>query len=307
MKTTVLMLMGLAAGTIAVAQVPQLASGSIVRLENFGSGNVQPRNIDVWLPEGYGPKQKYPVLYMHDGQMLFDSTITWNRQEWGVDEVAGKLIGSGRIRPFIVVGIWNSGPGRHAEYCPEKPLSTIPASLLDSLTRYAGRNPETVLFDGDIRSDEYLRFIVSELKPHIDKNFSTLRTRENTFIAGSSMGGLISLYAICEYPDVFGGAACLSTHWPVLFTADDNPFPSAILQYLKASLPVPSTHKLYFDYGTGTLDVMYEPWQKQADAIVRAGGYTTLNWRTMKVDGADHSENTWRKRLDVPLLFLLGK
>ena len=121
------------------------------------------------------------------------------------------------------------------------------------------------------------------------------------------MGGLISLYAICEYPDVFGGAACLSTHWPVLFTADNNPFPAAILHYLEANLPVPSTHKLYFDYGTRTLDVLYEPWQKQADAIMQAAGYTTSNWRTMKVDGADHSESAWRKRLDVPLLFLLGK
>jgi enterochelin esterase-like enzyme len=244
---------------------------------------------------------------MHDGQMLFDSSLTWNHQAWGVDEVAGRLISQGKIHPCIIVGIWNSGTGRHSEYCPQEPIASLPQAFRDSLIDEAMRNADTDLFDGEIRSDSYLKFIVTELKPYIDNNYSTRRTRDNTFIAGSSMGGLISLYAMCEYPDVFGGAACLSTHWTVLFTDQDNPIPGTIMDYLEKNLPVPATHRIYFDYGTETLDSLYEPYQNQVNEIMKKKGYTTQNWKTLKFQGADHSEQAWRKRLDVPLVFLLGK
>ncbi len=92
--------------------------------------------------------------------------------------------------------------------------------------------------------------MVNELKPFIDSNFATLGDQSNTFVAGSSMGGLISLYAVCEYPDVFGGAACLSTHWPGVFNSEHNPIPAAFIRYLESHLPSPVNHKLYFDYGT---------------------------------------------------------
>ena len=84
------------------------------------------------------------------------------------------------------------------------------------------RQPGAPVFSGKIQSDNYLKFLVKELKPFIDSSFSTLKDQQNTFIAGSSMGGLISMYAICEYPLVFGGAACLSTHWPGIFTMINN-------------------------------------------------------------------------------------
>lgn len=114
------------------------------------------------------------------------------------------------------------------------------------------------------------------------------------------MGGLISLYAASEYPDVFGGIGALSTHWP----AGDG----IVIDYLTAHLPDPRTHKLYFDYGTQTLDAGYEPYQRRMDAAMRAGGYTEgRNWITRKFEGAEHSERAWRERVDVPLQFLLGK
>ena len=83
------------------------------------------------------------------------------------------------------------------------------------------------MFPVPVQSDAYLKFLVTELKPFIDSTFSVATDRSNTFIAGSSMGGLISMYAVCEYPAVFGGAACLSTHWPGIFTAENNPIPEA--------------------------------------------------------------------------------
>jgi enterochelin esterase-like enzyme len=143
--------------------------------------------------------------------------------------------------------------------------------------------------------------------PFIEKNYAVRKGPEHTFIAGSSMGGLISLYAICEYPRVFGGAACLSTHWPGIFTMENNPVPDALLDYLRSYLPAPGKHKLYFDHGTTTLDTLYPPLQKKADEVLKNKGFTSSNWVTMEFPGEDHSETAWGKRLSLPLIFLLGR
>lgn len=288
------------------AQSPTLASGSIKRFENFKSQFVKPRNVDVWLPDDYTSTKKYAVLYMHDGQMLFDSTPTWNKQEWGVEETVGDLLKTKKIKECIVVGIWNTNI-RHSEYFPQKPFESLPKNYRDSLLSYAKRNPETSLFSAPVQSNQYLKFLVTELKPFIDSAFSTKPDQKNTFIAGSSMGGLISIYALCEYPDVFGGAACLSTHWPGIFTVVNNPIPKAFQEYLREALPNPKTHKIYFDYGTETLDALYEPLQLKVDEVMKQKRYTHKTWVTEKFTGADHSEKAWRERLAIPITFLLAK
>lgn len=289
----------------ASGQLPAVAAGSVQRLERFPSRYVDARNIDIWLPEHYDSTKKYSVLYMHDGQMLFDSTTTWNRQEWLADEWASRLMREGRIEDCIVVGIWNNGPQRHAEYFPQKPFESLSKAEQKALYR-ATRNGQYRLFSKKIKSDRYLRFLVRELKPYIDRRFSTQPDPAHTFVAGSSMGGLISLYALCEYPEVFGGAACLSTHWPGIFTLENNPIPDAFFRYLQNRLPDPDTHKIYFDYGTATLDALYPPLQKQVDAILQAKGYGPGNWITLEFPGEPHSEQAWSKRLDKALVFLLG-
>ncbi|MFD2513015.1 alpha/beta hydrolase [Pontibacter locisalis] len=292
---------------IAFAQNPSVENGHIKRLVNFPSKFVAPRNVDVWLPSSYDPSKKYAVLYMHDGQMLFDSTLTWNKQEWGIDEVVGKLILENKIEDCIVVGIWNSGSSRHSDYFPQKPFEALPTAYRENLAKLPSTVKEIALFASGVQSDDYLKFLVKELKPYIDSNFSTRPERENTFIAGSSMGGLISWYAMCEYPETFGGAACLSTHWVGIFSTQNNPIPVAFMTYLKKNLPSPVTHKLYFDYGTETLDALYEPYQKQVDEIMKEKGYTSSSWVTKKFVGEDHSERAWRKRLAIPVTFLLGQ
>lgn len=205
-----------------------------------------------------------------------------------------------------MVGIWNSDQNRHLDYFPQKPFETIPVAQQNELYKMQ-RQPGAPVFSGKIQSDNYLKFLVKELKPFIDSSFSTLKDQQNTFIAGSSMGGLISMYAICEYPLVFGGAACLSTHWPGIFTMINNPVPAAFLQYLTTHLPAPGTHKFYFDYGTATLDSMYKPFQLQADAILLQKGYTPRNWMSKEFIGDDHSEASWRKRFHIPAFFLLSE
>jgi enterochelin esterase-like enzyme len=284
---------------VASAQLPQVKSGTLRRFENFPSQYVEPRNVDVWLPAGYTSSKRCAVLYMHDGQMLFDSTITWNKQEWGVDEVAGALLNDKRIHDLIIVGIWNNISYRHSEYFPEKPLARLSAPTRDSIIRRE--------LKGKPQADEYLRFIVRELKPFIDSTFATYRDRKHTFIAGSSMGGLISMYAICEYPRVFGGAACLSTHWPGSLLQNNNEVPLAFQHYLHDNLPTPRKHKIYFDYGTTTLDSLYQPYQLQVDAIMKRKKYSAKNWKSLKFEGEPHSEQAWARRLHIPLLFLLGK
>lgn len=293
--------------TCSLAQKPTVSAGSIVHIENFKSTFVKPRNIDVWLPDNYSRKNKYPVLYMHDGQMLFDSSFNWNKQEWRVDETVSSMINSGKIYPFIIVGIWNTGSSRHTEYCPQKPFESLSSSYKDSLIEYARRNNGQTVFSGKVVADNYLKFIVKELKPYIDSAFSTLKVPANTYIAGSSMGGLISLYALCEYPEVFGSAACMSTHWPVIFTNQNNPFPEAIFDYLQKKLPIQKNHRFYFDYGTATLDTLYEPYQTRVNAIMNAKGYSSRNWITVPYPGENHSEAAWARRFDKVLSFLFNR
>ncbi|MFT3682759.1 MAG: alpha/beta hydrolase-fold protein [Ferruginibacter sp.] len=287
------------------AQLPVPYTGNMKGYENFPSKYVDARNIDIWLPDDYNAKDKYAVLYMQDGQMLYDSTITWNKQEWGVDETLGVLLAEKKIRKCIVVGIWNSGKGRWADYLPQKPFETLSKAEQDSLY-FSQRTNGPAIFNGiKIHSDDYLKFIVTELKPFVDSAFSTHKDAVNTFIAGSSMGALISIYAMCEYPKVFGGAACLSTHWPGIFITENNPLPDLFLKYLEKNLPSPVNHKIYFDHGTATLDALYKPYQVKADILVKQKGYTSKNWVTKEFAGEDHSEAAWKKRFAIPALFLL--
>ena len=113
------------------------------------------------------------------------------------------------------------------------------------------------------------------------------------------------MYALCEYPSVFYGAACISTHWTVIFRATENSIPLAIMDYMNKHLPSPDDHKFYFDHGTATLDSMYAPFQLMADEIMKAKGYTSRNWITKVFPGEDHSEIAWRKRFALPATFLL--
>ncbi|WP_246327457.1 alpha/beta hydrolase [Candidatus Competibacter phosphatis] len=144
-----------------------------------------------------------------------------------------------------------------------------------------------------------MQFLVEELKPFIDARYPTLSDSAHTLVMGSSMGGLISLYALIEYPDVFGGAGCLSTHWPI--------GEEVLVDALGTALPSAGRHRLYFDFGTETLDANYEPWQQRMDEWLRTASYREgRDWSTRKFEGAEHSERAWRERVPIPLAFLLG-
>jgi enterochelin esterase-like enzyme len=294
--------------TLQVAATPQVNSGSVVQLKDFKSDYIGKRTIDIWLPEGYSDrgKQKYAVLYMMDGQMLFDAKNSWNGQEWRVDEVSSALLKQNKLIPFIVVAIHNAGEKRHSEYFPQQPFASLSAVEQKQLYQLE-RSPGQKLFATAVYSDSYLSFLVKELKPYILRHFSVYQSKEYNMLMGSSMGGLISLYALLQYPDQFGAAACLSTHWPGIFQQQDNPVPEQFLAYLQQKLSQGSQSRLYFDYGDQTLDAWYPPWQHKVDQLLQQQGWPEGQWQSRFFPGADHSEQAWANRLEHPLRFLLGK
>ncbi len=269
------------------------SNGVLTPYPKFVSNHIKPRQVDVWTPPGYenDSTKRYAVIYMHDGNNLFDPKYSFTKIDWGIDEALARLIEEGVTDGAIVVGIWNTRR-RRREYMPEKMLlSPEAAPYAKQFARIHGGLP---------LSDGYLKFMVEELKPFIDATYRTLPDQAHTSIMGSSMGGLISLYALCEYPNIFGGAGCLSTHW--------SAGKMAMVEYMSHALPPSGQHKIYFDFGTETLDTEYEPYQQQMDLRMQAKGYQQgKDWLTRKFEGADHSEAAWRARVDIPLQFLLGK
>ena len=287
-------------------RTPRVSAGTIVDLGLAQSKHSDPRKVVVWLPSTYRPGgPRHAVLYMHDGQNLFDKATASYGMEWQVDETLDRLIREKKVRPTIVVGIWNT-PKRLREYAPSKAFAHLPPKYMEQVRG---------LYGGDPLSDGYLKFIVEELKPRIDKSYRVKSDRANTAIMGSSMGALISLYAIDEYPHVFGSAGMVSTHWPLLLPANGGKSVSdeeygavsaAFERYLTPALPDPRTHRLYFDHGTETLDAIYARYQKRVDAVVAARGYRQgANWISRNFPGQAHNEKSWASRVEIPLRFLL--
>lgn len=264
--------------------------GSFARFASFASHYVAPRAIDIWLPPNYHcSDRRFPVLYMHDGQNLFDPALSYSGVPWAVDHTIVWLAHEGRIAETIVVGIWNT-PRRRREYMPQAPYRDVDRTMRAVLLAHS---------EGPPLSDAYLRFIAEELKPWVDAAYRTRPERAATMLMGSSMGGLISLYGVTRYPHVFGAAGCLSTHWPA--------GGSALTDYFARVLPAPGSHRFYFDFGTEGVDAPYEPYQHHFDNQLRAAGYQEgRDFQSLKFAGADHNEAAWRDRLHLPLTFLLG-
>jgi predicted alpha/beta superfamily hydrolase len=291
------------------------AGGTLILYSAFPSIQAGAHNVYVWLPKQCGKGHiRCGVLYMQDGQNLFEITEPgMAHQAWGVAEHLQALIDAGRVKPTIIVGIWNT-ERRGREY-----LSTLGQNQ-QSLKQLADD------WEGPIISDQYVRFIVHELKPTIDRLYHSDPRPEHTFAMGSSMGGIASLNLMVQYPEVFGGAACLSTHWPLrnprafVHYADGNPEVSKddaeiaryvsglFFDYIDRHLPSPENHRLYFDHGDQTLDALYAPFQERMNSILLQHGYVEgKSTMSLVFPGENHSEEAWRGRIDQPLLFLLGR
>jgi hypothetical protein len=291
--------------TAARADAP--TQGRLVEHPAMSSAFARPRDVTVWLPPGYdeAPDRRWPVLYMHDGQNLFDGSRAAYGSEWGVDEHVARLGANGQIRTPIVVGVHNT-PLRLREYVPADLIRALPEDMRTDLQAFYGGEP---------LSDGYLRFLVRELKPFIDRTYRTSPGRLDTAIMGSSMGGLISLYALMRYPMTFGSAGCVSTHWPLKIEGLDDPvllapwrerLVAAWTGVVREGLPPVGGHYLYFDRGDESLDQFYAEFQTRIDETIRTAGWGPDRFRSLVFPGAEHNEKSWNQRLDAPLTFLLS-
>lgn len=234
------------------------------------------RRIWIYLPDGYAStKTRYPVLYMHDGQNVFDDATSY-AGEWGVDECLDTM-----KKKCIVVAIDNGLDKRLNEYCPYD----------FSLTDIAASN-----ISGKGEGKQYVDFLVKTLKPFIDKKFRTLRDRNNTFIAGSSMGGLISMYAVLKYPNVFGAAGVFSpAFWVGSKIFDD---------ILKMGSKVHS--RIYFYAGGKENETMVPEMLKAKKEMMEVSKPAT-NFVSTIDENASHNEAAWRKEFPAFYEWLMEK
>jgi len=246
--------------------------------ENFGSKFLQkPRNILVYLPIGYGfdPDKRYPVLYLHDGQNLYNPEDAFGGMAWGVDETAQRLIIQEQIEPLIIVGIYNSGEHRIDEYTPV-------ASESKRMQKQGGL------------AGNYGQMLIEELKPFIDENYLTLPQREFTGIGGSSLGGLVSLYLGFKHPEVFSRVAAMS---PSVWWANNQ----IIREIAKSPERVPL--RIWLDIGRKEGSRIKHQ-VRALKEILLASGWTNADLRYAEIPGASHNEMAWAARFDEVLKFL---
>jgi predicted alpha/beta superfamily hydrolase len=250
----------------------------------------QDRDVLVWLPPGYDRTTvlnqraeppsgtidlnlRYPVLYMHDGQNLFEPETAFNKGEhWRVGETATELIEAGRIEPPIIVGIYNTGEMRIDEYTP---------------------TTDTKLGGG--HADDYGRMIVEELKPLVDRTYRTRTDRDSTGIAGSSLGGLVSLHLAFHHPAVFGKVAALS---PSVWW--DR---KAILKTIREARSKPKS-RVWVDMGTAEGRRGLDDARLLKAALVGLGFVDDVDLHYAEYEGATHSELAWSERVGPMLEWL---
>ena len=275
-------------GDLGEPKAPRKRSwaGNVVEHPNFFARKLHNyRSIWVYLPPDYAnnPGKNYPVLYVHDGNNVFDRATAFLGVEWELDETAERLIRERRIREIIIVAIQNT-PQREAEYTHVY------------MPRWGGG-----------KADLYADFIISDVKPFIDKTYRTLKDRQYTAIMGSSLGGLVSLYIAWKYSEVFSMAGVVS---PSVWWADRD-----IIRFVERGPKKPEI-KIWLDIGTlegraeatkpGEITYAVRDTRALKDALVRKGFRLHYDLEYLEVEGGCHNEADWAKRVDKILLFLFG-
>lgn len=233
------------------------------------------RTIVVYLPPGYqdDEQQRYPVLYMHDGQNLFDERTSYAGVEWRMDEAAQTLISSGKIKPVIIVGIYNT-PDRTPEFTPP------PAG----------------------RADRYGKFIVEELKPFIDQTYRTLPDRANTALGGSSLGGLATLYLTKAQHAAFGQVALLTPFLRIDGKPAVEQIEASSLNGVRIWLDMSPSPSKYYPGDDPLGDA-----RELVKLLNAAGLKPDADYRYVELTDGEHTELSWQKRAPEVLTFLFAK
>jgi len=258
---------------------PHTLTGRVIYHENFYIPQLDRyRTIRIYLPAGYdSTSTRYSVLYMHDGQNLFDNATSF-AGEWKIDESLEKLTLQGKMEGLIVVGIDNHPTKRSNEYSPW----------------------DNKKYNCTGEGDEYVDFIVITLKPWVDENYRTLPDKVHTGIAGSSLGGLISFYAGCKYPETFSRLGIFS---PAFWFAK-----KPMVNYFKNS-PIPKNCQVYIDVGTAEGDnpqgqKAYLNDAKEFYQLLQNAGIPDSNLKLVIDQGAQHNEKAWARRFPDACLWL---
>lgn len=274
----------------------EVVSGTVYRTQLYNANFGDSLTVDIWTPEGYNPNQTYPVLYMHDGQNLFDPNSTWNKQAWNIDDAISQLAAQGKIEAPIVVGVHSIGSSRIGDLMPEK----VQALIKDS-TVWAYMD---AMCQGKYRGDEYVDFLVNTIKPFVDETFSTKPEKEHTAVMGSSMGGLMSFYTLCEAPHVFSKAGCVSTH--LGNDPQNGALAYALMDYLEQALPQDNEHFIYLDCGDQNIDAPYAPFYPQLVDKIANLGYKDRMLHGF-YPGAGHTETDWAARVHVAIEYFFSR
>ena len=253
-----------------------VSSGQLRKHEQFRSRFLRnQRDVVVYLPPGYEeqPWRHFSVLYLHDGQNLFDgSTAFVPGQDWHVGQSADAVISRGEAEPLIIVGIYNTGKARIREYTPT-------------------RVPKL----GGGRADRYAKFLIEELKPFIDSGYRTLSGPQHTGMGGSSLGGLVSLYLGLRMPHIFGRLAALS---PSVW------WNQRIMLRFAASADVHPRPRLWLDIGTREGPRIVQDVEQFRDILLQKGWQYDQDLHYERVEGAEHNEAAWALRVEPFLRFL---
>jgi predicted alpha/beta superfamily hydrolase len=272
----------LRSGTVA-AQRAHTLTGDIRLHKDFHSQILNnDRDVIVYLPPGYDreKRRRYSVLYLHDGQNLFDGATSYiPGQEWRADETAQSLIAREKIEPLIIVGVYNTGKDRVNEYTPVE----------DPKYKAGGK------------ADLYGRLLVEELKPFIDKAYRTKKGPAHAGLGGSSLGGLVSMYLGLKYPKVFGRVAVVS---PSVWWADNHTV------HQVEALPKKPPLRIWLDIGTKE-DGDAQEAQRTVDGarllketLIKKGWNLGKDLKYFEAQGAEHSERAWASRVERILEFL---
>ena len=256
-------------------------TGNIKRYRRFPSKILSNRrDVLVYLPRGYRrfSLQRYPVLYLHDGQNIFDAATSFAGVEWGVDETAERLIRKKLIEPLIIVAVANTGEERVHEYAPS-PAAIFESTLEERRSRGLAR--------------DYGRFLIEELKPYIDKKYRTKCEAEFTGLGGSSMGGLVTMALGLWFPNAFTRLLVIS---PALWWDDEVIV--RLVEKLDGKLPL----KIWLD--TGTNEIGWQRARTLRDALIEKGWQLHNDLHYMEMKSGEHNEAAWGMRVDPALRFL---
>jgi len=248
----------------------------LIKHEGFPSRFLRnQRDLIVYLPPGYDqqPGRQFPVLYLQDGQNLFDGATSFiPGMDWHVGQTADQCIRDGRVEPLIIVGIYNAGKQRLGEYTPT-------------------RAPRL----GGGRANRYARFLLEEVRVLVREHYRVLEGRQNTGIGGSSLGGLVSLYLGLREPQTFGKIAALS---PSVWWNE-----SVILRFARAA-PVPPLPRIWLDIGTREGPRIVDDVERLRDVLLNKGWQAERDLHYLRVEGAEHNEAAWARRVSPFLEFL---